>query len=72
MMSSTRLPKRSESGPAKSAPNASPNNAALRTGASAALPIFHSVISDGAMNPIAAVSKPSSKTTKKHMAKMSH
>ena len=72
MMSSTRLPNRSESGPARSAPNASPNNAALRTGASAGLLMFHSLISDGAMNPMAAVSKPSSKTITKHMAKMSH
>jgi hypothetical protein len=34
--------------------------------------MFHSVISDGAMNPIAAVSKPSNKTITKHIAKMSH
>ena len=32
----------------------------------------HSAISDGAMKPIAAVSKPSSRTMTKHMKKMSH
>ena len=42
-------PKRSASGPADRAPNARPNSAALRTGASAGRSMPHSVISDGAM-----------------------
>ena len=70
---STRLrPSRSASGPADSAPAAKPNNAALNTGASAGLDTPHSLISEGAMKPMAAVSKPSSSTMKKHRPKISH
>ena len=47
---STRLrPSRSASGPASSAPAASPNSAALSTGASAILLAPHSLASEGAM-----------------------
>jgi hypothetical protein len=42
------------------------------TGASAGLPTPHSFSSDGAMKPMAAVSKPSSRTMKKHVANTSH
>ena len=42
-------PRRSASGPEDRAPNARPNSAALRTGASAGRSTPHSVISDGAM-----------------------
>ena len=56
-------PSRSASGPARSAPKASPNKAALRTGARSGLAICHSVTSEGAIKPIAAVSKPSRITT---------
>ncbi len=67
-----RRPSRSDSGPETSAPHARPNSAALNTGASAGRVMPHSAISDGAMKPIAAVSKPSSRTMMKHMKKMSH
>lgn len=67
-----RRPTRSESGPETSAPQARPNSAALSTGASAGLEMPHSPSSEGAMKPIAAVSKPSSRTMTKHIAKMNH
>jgi len=59
-------PRRSDSGPAKMAPAARPNRAALSTGASAGRVTPQSLISDGAMKPMAAVSKPSSSTIRKH------
>ena len=65
-------PKRSASGPALSAPKARPNSAALSTGPSAGLSMPHSLISEGAMKPMAAVSNPSISTIRKHSTKISH
>ena len=65
-------PKRSANGPAVSAPKARPNSAALKTGPSADFPMPHSVMSEGAMKPMAAVSKPSISTIKKHRMKITH
>jgi hypothetical protein len=65
-------PIRSATGPASSAPAARPNRAALSTGASAGRATPHSSRSEGAMNPMAAVSNPSSRTMVKHSAKISH
>ena len=65
-------PRRSASGPAERAPNANPNSAALKTGPSAGRSTPHSVINDGAMYPMAAVSNPSSRTMQKQSAKISH
>ncbi len=70
--SSILRPSQSASGPDASAPKARPNSAALRTGASAGLVTPHSLTSDGAMKPMAAVSKPSSSTITKHSPKIIH
>lgn len=67
-----RRPSRSDSGPESNAPAARPKSAALSTGASAGRLMPHSVTSDGAMKPMAAVSKPSSRTITKHIPKISH
>ncbi len=65
-------PSQSASGPDDSAPAARPNSAALSTGPSAGLVTPHSLMSDGAMKPIAAVSKPSASTIRKHSPKITH
>ncbi|CAJ5837507.1 Uncharacterised protein [Burkholderia pseudomallei] len=70
---STRLrPIRSASGPAASAPSARPTSAALITGPSAAFVTCHCWASAGATKPIAAVSKPSAATIRKHRIRISH
>src|SRR4051794_39183801 len=66
------LPMRSAIGPDDRAPAASPNNAALRTGPNSGRVTPHSCTSEGAMNPMAAVSKPSITTMTKHKPKTTH
>ncbi|MNT10695.1 hypothetical protein D3C72_1455380 [compost metagenome] len=65
-------PMRSASGPAKIAPKARPNRAALMTGPRADFSIPQSCTSAGAIYPMAAVSKPSTATTRKQSTRMSH
>jgi hypothetical protein len=57
-------------GPANTAPHASPNNAALKTGPRAALSRRHSLNNDGAIKPIAPVSKPSISVIEKYNPKI--
>ncbi len=64
--SMTRLrPKRSASGPQSSAPAVNPSSPAPNSGASSPAVSCHWARMSGAMKPMAAVSKPSSITTKK-------
>ncbi|MNV87482.1 hypothetical protein D3C71_1816060 [compost metagenome] len=59
-------PNRSASGPEPRAPKTMPINAALMTGPRLARSIPHSCDRAGAMKPMAAVSRPSRKTIRKH------
>ncbi len=65
-------PNRSAVGPATNAPKAKPTSAALRTGPRASLETSHSLVSAGATKPIAAVSKPSAATIRKHRIRIPH
>ena len=58
-------PRRSASGPTAKAPSISPNNPAANNGPSCATPSRHSARIAGAMNPMIAVSKPSTAITRK-------
>ncbi len=64
--STVRRPKRSAKGPMVSAPTMRPNSPAPKTGASWAGESCHCARMAGAMKPIAAVSKPSMATIRKH------
>ncbi|MNP84022.1 hypothetical protein D3C76_1831460 [compost metagenome] len=63
---------RSASGPAVSAPTASPTSAALITGPSEVFSIPQSCTSEVAIKPMIAVSKPSNATVKKHRTRINH
>ncbi|MNC32462.1 hypothetical protein D3C75_808170 [compost metagenome] len=72
-ISSTFLrPNRSAYGPAVSAPMARPTMPALITGPKAARDRPQSCISEGAMKPMTATSKPSNSTIRKHSTRISH
>jgi len=65
-------PKRSDIGPAVSAPNARPSRPPLITGPSASRGIAHALEIDGAIKPIITVSSPSSITISMHNSRTSH
>ncbi|MND41903.1 hypothetical protein D3C80_326610 [compost metagenome] len=65
-------PKRSAMGPEPRAPNTMPISAALITGPRLARSMPQSWVSAGAMKPMAAVSRPSRKTMRKHSSTMRH